>query len=84
MAVLQFSVYPIEHIYLHHKMVGSKGDPITSPKNKHFYQYTIQAMISAHKFVFGWSKKAFAVCMLSNLTYLVVLFSYAMSQVGNW
>lgn len=33
MALFQFAVYPIEHLYLHHKYVGSSKDPITSPKN---------------------------------------------------
>lgn len=84
MAVMQFSVYPIEHIYLHHKMVGSKKDPITSPKNKNFYLYTFQAMISAHTFVYKWSKKAFAICILSNLTYLAIMFSHAMNEHGDW
>ena len=84
MAVMQFSVYPIEHIYLHHKYVGTKKDPITSPKNQNVYFYTIQAYFSAHKFVFNWSKKAFAVCMLANLTYLGLLFFYGIQSHGDW
>ena len=81
---MQFSVYPIEHIYLHHKHVGSTKDPITSPKNQNFYFYTIQAYISAHKFVYKWSKKAFAVCMLANFTYLGILLLHAMNEHHDW
>jgi len=33
MALFQFTVYPIEHLYLHHKYVGTSKDPITSPKD---------------------------------------------------
>ena len=84
MAVMQFAVYPIEHIYLHHKYVGTKRDPITCPKNKNFYQYTFEAWTSAHRFVFNWSKKAFAVCMLANFTYLGILLAHAMNEYGNW
>ena len=65
-------------------MVGTRKDPITSPKNKNFYLYTLQAMISAHTFVYNWSRKAFSICMLSNLAYLGILFAYAMKEVGDW
>ena len=77
MAVFQFSVYPIEHIYLHHKHVGSQKDPITSPVNQNFYRYLFNAYFSAHKFVFNWSKKAFSVCLAANWFFLGGMILYA-------
>ena len=78
LVIFQFTVYPIEHVYLHHKAVGTKEDPITCPKNKGVYSYTLNAFISAHKFVFNYDKIKFAACMLANWTYIGILvyFSY--------
>ena len=77
MALFQFTVYRIEHVYLHHKFVGTSKDPITSPKNQSVYAYTFKAFFSAHKFVFNFSLKAFAVCMLTNWLYLGTMFYFA-------
>jgi alkane 1-monooxygenase len=84
MALFQFSVYPYEHLYLHHKFVGTDKDPITSPKNQNFYVYTIRAFVHAHKFVFSKNKKMFALCMGTNWLYLGVMFVHALSEHGNW
>lgn len=77
MALFQFTVYPIEHLYLHHKFVGTDKDPITSPKNQNFYIYTLKAYFSAHMFVFKFNKLYFAICMLTNWIYLGLLFAFA-------
>lgn len=62
MVILQFTVYPIEHVQLHHKLVGTDKDPITSPKNRSlFFYYT------AHKFVFNYNRKQFMICMALDL-----------------
>lgn len=74
MSLFQFTVYPIEHLYLHHKYVGTDKDPITSPKNQNLYTYTIKAYFSAHKFVFSYNKLYFAICMLTNWLYLGLVF----------
>ncbi len=83
MALFQFTVYPTEHLYLHHKYVGTDKDPITSPKNQTLYMYTIKAFFSAHKFVFNYNIKAFAVCMLTNWLYLGILFFHAFRELGD-
>ena len=58
-------------------MVGTSEDPITSPKNKSVYAFTINAYFSAHRFAYKWSKKSFLVCMLTNWTYICVLMFFA-------
>jgi alkane 1-monooxygenase len=83
MALFQFTVYPTEHIYLHHRYVGSVKDPITSPKNQTIYYYAVQAFFSAHKFVFNYSKKIFFLCMLTNWIYLGGMFYHAYNQHQN-
>ena len=83
LAIFQFTVYPIQHLYLHHKQVGTDKDPITSPKNQNFYIYIIKAYFSAHKFVFNYSKLAFFVCMLTNWIYLLGLFYFAYRESYN-
>lgn len=83
MAVFQFTVYPIEHLYLHHKYVGTEKDPITSPKNQSLYMYTIKAFYSAHKFVFNYNIKYFAVCILTNLFYVGLLFFFSFREYND-
>lgn len=78
MALFQFTVYPIEHLYLHHKLVGTNQDPITSPKNQNYYAFTIKAFFSAHKFVLNKDPKAFALCLLTNWTYIGLMLWYAL------
>lgn len=50
--IILFSVYPIEHIYYHHKNVGTIKDPITSPKNFNLYSYTLRVVWTAYKFTY--------------------------------
>ena len=69
----QFTVYPIEHLYLHHKKVGSAEDPITSPKNMSLYQYYVRAIISAYKFNYKYSKKIFALCVFATVSYIITM-----------
>lgn len=83
MALFQFTVYPIEHIYLHHKCVGTSKDPITSPKNQNFYTYTLKAFFSAHKFVFNYNIKYFAICLLTNWFYIGLLFFFAFKEYND-
>ena len=81
MVIFQFSVYLIEHLYLHHKYVGTAKDPITSPKNQSSYLYAIRAYFSAHKFTFEYSKLAFLGCVLANWSYLLVLFYFSWKEL---
>lgn len=84
MALFQFSVYPTEHVYLHHKYVGTVKDPITSPKGQDFYTYTLKAFVSAHKFVWSYSPKVFAACMAANWGYLGLLLWFGKQWDGEW
>ena len=82
--MFQFTVYPIQHVYLHHKAVGTKEDPITCPKNTGVYYYTLNAFISAHKFVFNYDVAKFAACMLANWTYVGILVYFSYKQYQDW
>ena len=73
----QFTVYPVEHLYLHHKKVGTSEDPITSPKNQSFYSYYVKAIYSAYKFNYNYNKKIFLGCVAATLGYHVFLASAA-------
>lgn len=85
MALFQFTVYPIEHLYMHHKLVGTAEDAITSPKNQSYYAFTIKAFISAHKFVYKRDLKSFMVCMLTNWTYIAIMLWHALREFnGSW
>lgn len=84
MATLQFAVYPIEHLYLHHKYVGTLKDPITSPKDKSYYQYLVNCYYSTHKFTYNYSKLVFAGCLALNATYAVLLVFLAYREFHNW
>jgi hypothetical protein len=85
MALFQFTVYPIEHLYLHHKLVGTAQDPITSPKNQNYYAFTIKAFFSAHLFVLRRNPKMFLVCMLTNWSYIGVMLWSALNEYrGDW
>jgi hypothetical protein len=44
----QFTTYPIEHLYLHHKHVGTPDDAISSPKNQSFFKYFFKAIYSSY------------------------------------
>lgn len=78
-----FTVYPIEHIYLHHKEVGTERDPITSKKNQTIYAYIPKAYYSAHKFVFNYSRSAFFGCIALNIAYILAIYYYAMYRYGD-
>ena len=69
----QFTIYPIEHLYLHHKKVGTPEDPITAPKNENIYHYFINAIWSAYKFNYDYSKTIFIGCVLSTLMYIFLV-----------
>ena len=73
--------------------MGTSQDPITSPKNKNYYSYTLNAFFSAHSFVFKREPKIFLVCMLTNWAYIGAMlwaalreyeedWSIAVSKVG--
>lgn len=66
----QFTAYPIEHLYLHHKKVGTTEDPITSPKNKTVYSYYVNAIASAYNFNYKHNKTYFTLCVLGTISYL--------------
>ena len=84
MALFQFTVYPIEHVQLHHKMVVTDKDPITSPKNRSLYWFIPNSFYQAHKYVFLRDKKMFAVCMATNWLYLGVMLWHAMREFNDW
>ena len=65
-------------------MVGTSEDPITSPKNKNLYSFTIDAFISAHKFVWKYDVKKFIACMLANWTYIAIMVFFAMREYQDW
>jgi alkane 1-monooxygenase len=80
--VFLFNVYPIEHIYLHHKYVGTDKDPITSKKNYSLFPYIVRAYFSAHKFVFNYSKSIFLGCISLNAAYLFGIYFTGLAEYG--
>ncbi len=83
MAVFIFTAYPIEHIFCHHKNVGSKDDFITAQKNDNIYAYTLRVFYVGYKFNYDYSKKIFWTCILTNLLYLGGLFFIAFRDLGD-
>lgn len=45
----QFTTYPVEHLYMHHKQVGSPQDAVTSPKNYPIYKYYFKTIFSSYR-----------------------------------
>lgn len=80
MTMFFFNVYPFEHVYLHHKEVGTERDPITSKKGQTIFSYVPKAYFSAHKFVFNYSKPIFFICISLNIAYALAIYSYAASK----
>ena len=78
MTVYLFNAYPIEHLYLHHKYVGSEKDPITSKKNRSYYTFVFNAYFSAYKFLFSYSKKIFLGCVSLTILYLSSIYFYTL------
>ena len=76
----QFTVYPIEHLYLHHKKVGTAEDPIPSPKNMSVYHYYVRAIISAYKFNYKYSKKIFICCVFATVSYIITMIALALKE----
>ena len=76
----QFTVYPIEHLYMHHKKVGSAEDPITSPKNMSLYHYYMRAIVSAYKFNYKYSKTIFTLCVLATVSYILTMIGLVIKE----
>ena len=76
----QFTTYPIEHLYLHHKYVGTPDDDITAPKNMPFYWYYVRSVFSSYRETFKYSKIFFAFCMILHMTYLLVLYNLGLRE----
>lgn len=76
----QFTVYPIEHLYLHHKKVGTPEDPITPPKNENIYHYYINAIYSAYKFNYKYNKTIFAACVFATITYILLVVGFVVKE----
>lgn len=83
MTVFFFNVYPFQHIYVHHKNVGTSKDPITSPKNMNLYYYTLRVVYTAHKFTFQYSRAIFIGCMALNASYLGTLYLLACGEYAD-
>ncbi len=62
-----FTTYPIEHLFMHHKHVGTMEDDITAPKNMPFFKYYLRAVYSSYRETFKYSKLFFAFCMILHL-----------------
>lgn len=77
MVPFQFTTYPIEHLYMHHKLVGTPFDAITAPKNSNLYTYYVKAVFSSYKVTFQYSKLFFAFCIALNWSYLLILYLLA-------
>ena len=65
-------------------MVGTKEDPITCPKNRNLYIFTLNAFVSAHKFACRYDFKKFVVCMVANWIYIGALVYFAMREYQDW
>lgn len=83
MTVFFFNVYPFEHVYVHHKFVGTDKDPITSKKNYPVLFYIVRAFYAAHKFVFQFSKSIFFGCLSLIAAYLAIIYYSGLSQYGS-
>lgn len=84
LTMFNFTVYPIEHIFLHHKMVGTREDPITCPKNRNVYHFIFNAFVEAHKFACRYDFKRFAMGITANLVYIGALLFFALQQYQDW
>lgn len=73
----QFTPYPIEHLFLHHKKVGSPEDPITSPKNQSFYKFYVKSILSAYQFNYNYNRPIFCACLASTIGYNALVFALA-------
>lgn len=76
----QFTVYPIEHLYLHHKKVGTPEDPITAPKNENIYHYYFNAIRSAYTFNYRHDKTIFISCVLATLMYNFLVVGFVIKE----
>ena len=81
MAIFQFIVSPLEHVYLHHRWVGTQNDPNTSPKGQSLYSCTVK--VKGHAFVFKRSKLAFLGCLALELTYPAIIFAVTFKHIGS-
>lgn len=80
MFLFQFTIYPTEHLYLHHKKVGTPEDPITSPKGRSIYSYYFNAIFSCYKFNYNYDKKVFAANLGATLLYNGLLVTLALRE----
>lgn len=76
----QFTTYPIEHLFMHHKHVGTPQDDITAPKNMPFFTYYVRSVFSSYKETFKYSKVFFAFCMVLHLVYFFTLYQFALAE----
>jgi alkane 1-monooxygenase len=83
MTIFLFNVYPTEHVYLHHKYVGTSKDPITCRKNLNLYYYTLRAYFSGHKFVYSYNKAIFLGCISLNAAYLAAIYYTGLISYGD-
>lgn len=82
---LQFTIYPTEHLYLHHKKVGTLEDPITAPKNKSLYGYYFGALFGCYRFNYGYSRKIFGFNVACTLLFNVLAIGLAVKDgSGLW
>ncbi len=77
MVIFHFVIYETDHLYNHHRHVGTSKDIITSPKGKNFYSYLVQVFIGAYRFAYNYNQKAFFNLMAIYFTYIVAILSLA-------
>lgn len=74
-----FTTYPIYHLFMHHKHVGTPQDDITAPKNTPFLIYYVKTVFSSYRETFKYSKLFFTFCMTLHIIYIFALYQVALS-----
>ena len=78
-----FTTYPVEHLFMHHKLVGTPEDAVTSPKNQTIYEYYVRTIFSSYKQTFKYSKFFFAFCIILNWSFVYLMYNIALKQFQN-
>lgn len=82
MVIFHFVVYETDHLYNHHRHVGTRKDIITCPKGKNFYQYLVHVFVGAYRFAYNYNKKTFFSLMALYFTYIMAIFFLAYKELG--
>lgn len=69
-----FPFYPLEHLGVHHKAVGTTLDPVTAQTNSNVYSYAINIYLFAIKYNFKVSKLVFTISVVGICLWLTLIY----------